>query len=171
MAFKDKLQEYALLAEIISAVAIVTSLIFVGLQIQQNSEETSLNTRASSANAYQQIIAQVLNMNEMLAENPELEEIVRKAENGEPLSTLENRRYIRIFASMWRIGDTAFNMYRQGIIDEAGLISSTGIFSTQLVQSEVARALWEVTPDSEYKAFMANQLEVGVPVIFIRPDE
>jgi len=45
---KEKLQEYALLAEIFSALAIVISLIFVGIQIQQNSE-------LSQVNAYQSI--------------------------------------------------------------------------------------------------------------------
>ena len=42
---KEKLQEYALIAEIISAIAIVLSLIFVGLQVRQGSEATDANTR------------------------------------------------------------------------------------------------------------------------------
>ena len=43
---KEKLQEYALIAEIISALAIVVSLIFVGLQVRQGSETTVANTEA-----------------------------------------------------------------------------------------------------------------------------
>lgn len=43
---KEKLQEYARLAEILSATAVVASLIFVGFQVKQQSEETALNTRA-----------------------------------------------------------------------------------------------------------------------------
>ena len=43
---KEKLQEYALLAEVISAIAIVISLIFVGFQINQGNLETALNTKA-----------------------------------------------------------------------------------------------------------------------------
>ena len=43
---KEKLQEYALLAEIFSAIAVVLSLIFVGLQIRQGAEETAANTAA-----------------------------------------------------------------------------------------------------------------------------
>jgi len=46
MAVKEKLQEYALLAEIFSAIAVVLSLIFVGLQIRQGAEETAANTAA-----------------------------------------------------------------------------------------------------------------------------
>ena len=43
---KDKLQEYALIAEIISAACIVLSLIFVGLQVRQGSKETAENSVA-----------------------------------------------------------------------------------------------------------------------------
>ena len=41
---KGKLQEYALVAEIISAIAIIASLIFVGLQIENGNRETRAAT-------------------------------------------------------------------------------------------------------------------------------
>ena len=41
---KEKLQEYALLAEIISAIVVTLSLIFVGLQIQSNTEASEAST-------------------------------------------------------------------------------------------------------------------------------
>lgn len=44
---KDKLHEYALIAEIIGGIAIVLSLLFVGIQINQNSESTQAQTRDS----------------------------------------------------------------------------------------------------------------------------
>lgn len=43
---KEKLQEYALVAEIISALAVVAGLVFVGLEINQSTEQNALNTRA-----------------------------------------------------------------------------------------------------------------------------
>jgi hypothetical protein len=39
---KKQLQEYALIAEIVSALAIVASLVFVGMQISQNSTAVEL---------------------------------------------------------------------------------------------------------------------------------
>ena len=43
---KEKLQEYALFAEIVSAIAIIASLIFVGYEIKQNSEtQVQTNTQ------------------------------------------------------------------------------------------------------------------------------
>jgi len=50
---KEKLQEYALVAEIIGGVAIVISLVFVGVQVSQTAEETATNTTAIRASAYQ----------------------------------------------------------------------------------------------------------------------
>ncbi|NNC50519.1 MAG: hypothetical protein HKN51_05385, partial [Saprospiraceae bacterium] len=41
---KEILEEYALIAEIISALAVVTSLIFVGLQIRSNTKATQAST-------------------------------------------------------------------------------------------------------------------------------
>jgi len=38
MQVKQRLQEYALIAEVVSALAIVLSLIFVGLQVRQGAQ-------------------------------------------------------------------------------------------------------------------------------------
>jgi hypothetical protein len=48
---KGKLQEYALVAKIISAIAVVEGLIFVGFQIRQSTEEVSLSTYAIEVSA------------------------------------------------------------------------------------------------------------------------
>lgn len=40
-----RLRLFAVWAEIVSAVAVVVSLIFVGLEVRQSAEETSLSTR------------------------------------------------------------------------------------------------------------------------------
>jgi hypothetical protein len=47
-----KLEKWALVAEIVSAIAIVLSLIFVGLQVRQGASATALNTRAIEVAAY-----------------------------------------------------------------------------------------------------------------------
>jgi hypothetical protein len=41
---KEILEEYALIAEIISAIAVIISLIFVGLQIRSNTKATQAST-------------------------------------------------------------------------------------------------------------------------------
>jgi len=75
---KEKLQEYALVAEIIGGVAIVISLVFVGVQVSQTAEETATNTTAIRASAYQELTTQILNINNLRAENPDIAELVFK---------------------------------------------------------------------------------------------
>jgi hypothetical protein len=53
---KEKLQEYALIAEIISALAVVAGLVFVGLEIRQSTAQAEMNTRAIETAAYQDLI-------------------------------------------------------------------------------------------------------------------
>jgi hypothetical protein len=53
---KEKLQEYALIAEIISAICIVLSLIFVGLQVRQGSKETAENSVALRSQVQQSMM-------------------------------------------------------------------------------------------------------------------
>jgi hypothetical protein len=69
---KEKLQEYALIAEIISALAVVAGLIFVGLEINQSTEQSALNTRALETAAYQDLIAQILAINTAYDTDPYL---------------------------------------------------------------------------------------------------
>ena len=54
-----KLERWALIAEIVGGVAIVLSLIFVGLQVRQSAEQTALNTDAIRADAIQSLVGQI----------------------------------------------------------------------------------------------------------------
>ena len=76
---KRSLQEYALFAEILSAVAVVASLVFVGLQIRQESNETALNTRAIEAAAYQDLISQIGEINTLVVKDAEFRFVLAPA--------------------------------------------------------------------------------------------
>jgi len=60
----QKLSDWASIAEIISAVAIVISLIFVGIEIRRNTEAEYLSS-------YDRLLAEVTNWRMTLATNPE----------------------------------------------------------------------------------------------------
>ena len=49
--------------EIISAVAVVVSLVFVGFEIRNSTEQTEQNTRALQVSAYQDLINRIVDMN------------------------------------------------------------------------------------------------------------
>jgi hypothetical protein len=68
---KEKLQEYALIAEIISAICIVLSLIFVGLQVRQGAEETAANTAAIRGSVRQSLMEADKDLLLFAVENPD----------------------------------------------------------------------------------------------------
>lgn len=51
---KEKLQEFALIAEIASAVAVVLSLLYVGYQIRESTEQARLDSIRTMDQGYQQ---------------------------------------------------------------------------------------------------------------------
>jgi len=72
---KEKLSDFALIAEIISAVCIVASLLFVGVQIQQN-------TDIQKASSYQNVIDEIALWRSQIVSNPELSELFGLFANG-----------------------------------------------------------------------------------------
>ena len=54
----SKLKYWALVAEIVSAIAVVLSLVFLAMQIRDSTEQTVLNTEAVQSTALQQYFAQ-----------------------------------------------------------------------------------------------------------------
>ena len=134
MSPKEKLQEYALIAEIVSAIAIVGSLIFVGLEIRQN-------TNATFATSYDQLLADQMDLRLRVANNPELIiafDKFREVENVNDMATLEyqvggyvNHALYQLYERAYfareygRLGDEEWNRYRKNICgpDSAETIS------------------------------------------------
>ena len=110
---KEKLQEYALLAEIIGGIAIVASLLFVGLQIQQN-------TNLSKANAYRETIQEIADWREMLATNSELRDCLRRYIDLESNNTLTDCPMLGLMLNnIFGIYETAYFDKMYGFIGES----------------------------------------------------
>ena len=121
---KEKLQEYALIAEIIGGIAIVTSLIFVGVQINQGSTETALNTKAIQISAYQDLIDQISILNILRVESPVFAELYGKFITGhEPEPAAEDEQLKAFLVLSFRQGELAFKQFENGILNEDNLIS------------------------------------------------
>ncbi len=140
---KEKLQEYALLAEIISAIAVVASLLFVALQINQSNTETSLNTRAIQVSAYQDLISQISEINYFSMQDPDIYRIEAKLEQGlEFEDALEERKYRSFFRLIVRHSDMAFFEYKSGVIDQTQLNDMLGPLRVNLSSYEYSRSVW-----------------------------
>lgn len=125
---KEKLQEYALIAEIVSALAVVAGLIFVGLEINQSTDQNVLNTRAMEADGYQNLIGQIIEINNLAINNSELNEIVMKGNSGELTDPYELNRFSTWRINILRHADMACYQYQLGVLDEKRLAASMAIF-------------------------------------------
>ena len=125
---EEKLKKFALVAEIISAFAVVAGLIFVGLEIRQSTDQAALNTRALETAAYQDLIAQIMQINLMSLQDPELTDIIQSG-SSIPLPDGAVAAKFRGYAiTVARHADMACFQYQQGLISEERLVSAMGIF-------------------------------------------
>ena len=117
---KEKLQEYALLAEVISAIAIVISLIFVGLQIQEGNRETRAATiQAISDQNIEYVLAMATDMHQPRLIN----EMVINGITSADLSPEDNTRLrLAIIAGMRR-QENLFLQVQSGILEPEALQS------------------------------------------------
>jgi len=81
LADNNSLQKWALIAEIIGGFAVVLSLLFVGFEIRQSSEETALNTLAIEADVTWSHAAINTELYADRANNGELAELVLRYRN------------------------------------------------------------------------------------------
>jgi len=118
----ERLQRWALLAEIIGALGIIASLLFVGVQVRLSAEQTALNTRQMQANAFSDLMQNVARLNEIAIEYPETTEVMRKSMSGEEMSQSERALFTASARIGHRLADVAWQQYESGIISEENLV-------------------------------------------------
>lgn len=164
----ENLQRWALIAEIIGGIAVVLSLIFVGFQIQQSSEETAMNTRALEATAYQNLIAQIESMNTLIIQDPEFADLYNRMLNREsPSNNVERQRIVTFITLSIRHGDMAFKQYQKELIDKESLDSVLTPLIVFLQVMEPAKPRWEQLSsalNTDYVKYVNEQIKSGSPV-------
>ena len=109
---KEKLQEYALLAEIISAIVVTMSLIFVGLQIQNN-------THASEASTLQAISAVEVEILLASSASPERAAAISKfSQDPSQLTGEELEQGSYAMMANFRHWENLYLQYRAGFLSE-----------------------------------------------------
>lgn len=110
---KDKLQAWALTAEVVSGIAVVATLIFLAFEMRDN-------TNASQAQTYQILMREVNEYRKMLAE-PELAEVFEKqrTEGWQSLDNIQKRQYRSLNLIIWSIYESAFFANKRGVLGES----------------------------------------------------
>ena len=139
-----KLEKWALIAEIIGAIAIVVSLIFVGLQIRQGTEETALNTKAIQASIRQSILHEDLEGLYLYMDYP----FLNKRSDIEPDEEVQIKAQIIAFI---RMREVLWLQYKDGLLDEETWLSYRQPLTNVVFQSQIGRDVW--SGDSYSPAF------------------
>ena len=119
----------------IGLTAIVASLIFVGIETSNSTEQTKLNTQAIEISAYQELMKNILEINALTLEERNAAEIVAPLYNLDPDTFERNAALYMLF----RHGDMAYFMYERGVIDEIRLHSALRPLP---LASEIGRKFW-----------------------------
>ena len=109
---QSKLQIYALIAEIISAVAIVVSLLLVAYQLDQSNTVSSLDVDMI-------LYERGLERSRLIMENPDLASILaRDSSSTKTFSAQDKLRYLEFYSVMFNTWEIGWYYREKGILSE-----------------------------------------------------
>lgn len=132
--------------ELISAGAVLVGLIFVGLELRQN-------TAAVEIASYQELTNNIISANLMLVDNPELLGLqLRAISDADSLSEVERRQIAIWVISRLRHADLAYFQFERGMIDKERLESVMAPLSATF-RSQLAKDIWKVIKPNFVESF------------------
>jgi hypothetical protein len=155
-----------LITEVGSAIAVVVSLVFVGLEVRETARQTELNTEAIRIAAYQDLISQISSINELVLE-PEAAAAYAHLSSPDTdwgtLSDEEQARVTRIFFLLVRHADMAYYQFEKGLLPEDRLESALRPFTGSL-QAPVHSQQWE-----RWKGFFVPSFRDYIDSVYLAP--
>ena len=140
--------------QLIGAVGVIASLIFVGIQIRQN-------VRASKATAFQGLVSSIIEVNMTHIGNPEILGIIDRAGKGDVLSATEHRLYVTLILSAARLAQSAHYQAELGLLDRSKLESVIYNLVRHL-KSKPGQAVWAELAkrsDPRFRAYVESLID------------
>lgn len=149
----EKLQNYALIAEIISVIAVVLSLLYVGYQIQLNTAERRAESIQSLNAGYRELALIYVN-------NKEAGIAWHKLLEGKELTKREvDMMADTLYANLMLLEDT-YNQHKAGYVDYEFLESKRAVEKIRLTRSPQLQAAYEIMKQEEiFTASFINWLD------------
>ncbi len=132
---KFGLGDWANVAEIFAATGVIVSLIFVGLQLQNNTEVTEAATREAINQKDLEYLSLRLDSSVLATANAKLD-------NGEALSLLEESQLVHQEYVNFVSFEHSFYQYRKGILEEEEWLRHENIVRLQIERSRHAQIMW-----------------------------
>jgi len=106
------IMEFGAIGEFVGAIAVVVTLVYLAIQLRQN-------TNALKLNAVRSVTEELQGMFSLAASNRELTEIIVKAAEESELHGAERARYYMFTNNLVRVYENAFLQSRAGVVDPA----------------------------------------------------
>lgn len=119
-----KLQKWALIAEIVGAFAILLTLVLLVIEVRESSRQTALNTQSLQLSAYQDLISQINEMNQLRIESGFDYETLLRTGSLSDLSAREAESLRATMVMFLRHADLAWYQYEQSMLDEDRMLSA-----------------------------------------------
>ena len=134
---KLKLKQWAQIAEVIGAVAIVVSLIYVGSELKHN-------TAATQAATFQQMVQLSATSLISIASDADLTEIMTRAvQDPDALTDQERFRWFLINRAQWRGMEAAFFQHQHGVLGGSEWKSYATMMCGELYAVTGGQAGWD----------------------------
>jgi len=130
-----RLTDWASIAEVVGAFSVVISLIYVGIQVRDNTEEVRAANR-------QQLIGRAHSAISRAATSPELAAAIAKLTNSEMLTPTEKVQYGYFVRALMYDVQEAFLLRREERLDENYWSTRSALFESTMIQ-EAARSVYD----------------------------
>ena len=150
-----KLEKWALIAEIAGGVAVVFSLVYVGLQVAQNTQAIRINT-------VQQSLSWILSESEHLLLNEDLRETM-SVEDPTTLSPTDRLQYDIQQLTVLRTFEYQYFLYDEGQLDE-GMWSGLRQRMVDFGSDESLRIMWDERKtwfNPRFREFMEGEIFIA----------
>jgi len=132
---KFGLADWANVAEICAATGVIISLIFVGLQLQSNTEATEAATREAINQKDMEYLS-------LRLDSSVLATATAKLDNGEALSPLEESQLIHQEYVNFISFEHSYYQYKKGILEVDEWLRHENIVRLQIERSRHAQKMW-----------------------------
>ena len=126
------------LIEGVGVVAIIASLVFVGIETRNSTRQSALTTQALEITAYQELMTNIEELNVLSLQNDSAAAVMRQL--WEPGDDIEEFRQNRALYLLFRHGDMAYFLYERGAIDEERLRSAVAPID---LNNQLIRDFWK----------------------------
>lgn len=107
-----ELQDIYFISEIVAAAAVIASLVYVGIQLRQNTLTVKVAAGQAHVDAYDNLIDKIVSNDSMM------ESWAKSAENFDILNTVEQVQALAFVGVMFRNFEGAFVQWTEGVLDK-----------------------------------------------------